>query len=101
MSGAKYPQLTEGHSEQTSPAERMSLGQVEHMRKCVSVISPDMGIRRKASSLPRRLFSLSRVERCPTCRDQLGSFPSLSADPRRQSAILRLLLPTFLLYFIH
>lgn len=32
------------------------------MRKCVSVISTDMGMRGKASSLPRRLFSLSWAE---------------------------------------
>lgn len=36
---------------QTSPAERTSLGQVGHIRKCVFVISADMGTRGKASSL--------------------------------------------------
>lgn len=46
-------------TEQTSPAGRASLGQVGRIRKCVFVISADMRIRGKASSLPRRLFSLS------------------------------------------
>lgn len=46
---------------QTSPAGRTSLGQVGHIRKCVFVISADMGICVKAESLSRRLFSLSRA----------------------------------------
>lgn len=47
--------------EQTSPAGRAWLGQVGRIRKCVFVISADMRIRGEASSLPRRLFSLSRA----------------------------------------
>lgn len=66
VSGEKDP--AEGHwvlftTVQTSPAGRPSLGQVGHVRKCVFVISADMGTAGKAWSLPCRLFSLSHAGR--------------------------------------
>lgn len=76
-------------TEQTSPAGRPSLGQVGRSRKCVFVISADMRIRGKASSLPRRLFSLSRAgllskpredkQRHLACQDPVCLLLSLAA----------------------
>ena len=86
---------------QTSPAGRPSLGQVGHIRKCVFVISADVGIRAKAESLSRRLFSLSRAgllskpredkQRCLACQGPVCLF--LSLQTLCQLAILQLLLP--------
>lgn len=95
---------------QTSPAGRTSLGQVGHIRKYVFVISADMGIRGKASSLPRRLFSLSRAGRLSkpredkqcslACRGPVYLLAPLSLYTHYQSAIPQWLIP-ILFFFLN